>query len=87
MFELGLLLGDEPAITKTVLKRAKEIKASLNAVSLHKKWATHNNSTQCPRATQCKGIKNLLTLQAPISTYKFSKLISIHFLYDGVERI
>jgi len=37
VLELGLLLGDEPAITKTVLKRAKEIKPSLNAVSLHKK--------------------------------------------------
>ena len=37
VLELGLLLGDEPAITKTVLKRAKEIKATLNAVSLHKK--------------------------------------------------
>ena len=37
VLELGLLLGDEPAITKTVLKRAKEIKPTLNAVSLHKK--------------------------------------------------
>ena len=37
VLELGLLLGDEPAITETALKRAKEIKASLNALSLHKK--------------------------------------------------
>ena len=27
-----------------------------------------------------------LTLQAPVSTYKFSKLISIHFLTELVER-
>ena len=28
-----------------------------------------------------------LTLKAPVSTYKFSKLISIHFLKELVERI
>ena len=27
------------------------------------------------------------TLKAPVSTYKFSKLISIHFLKELVERI
>ena len=49
VLELGLLLGDEPAITKTVLKRAKEIKATLNAVSLHKK---NRQPTITPRNAQ-----------------------------------
>ena len=32
-------------------------------------------------------IVSFLTLKAPVSTYKFSKLISIHFLKELVERI
>ena len=31
--------------------------------------------------------REILTLSAPISTYKFSRLISIHFLKELVERI
>ena len=32
-------------------------------------------------------VQSLLTLEAPVSTYKFSILISIHFVKESVERI
>ena len=41
-----------------------------------------------PKGSQALGTRLLkLTLYAPISTYKFSKLIVIHFLQELVERI
>ena len=39
------------------------------------------------KASEIAEVDVRLTLSAPISTYKFSKLICIHFLKELVERM